>query len=96
MSSLWNRRGSNLRRVKNYQNRDIKQEADSYFEKSHRLPGLPGLSPALGSSPHMDTGGREERGREDGEGGETGREEEGEEREEGEEGEVSMGAGPLE
>lgn len=55
---------------------------------------LPVLSPASGSSPHIDTGGREERGREEGEGGETGSEEE--EGDEGEEGEVSMGAGPLE
>lgn len=55
---------------------------------------LPVLSPASGSSPHIDTGGREERGRE--EGGETGNEEEDEEGDEGEEGEVSMGAGPLE
>lgn len=57
---------------------------------------LPVLSPPSGSSPHIDTGGREERGREEGEGGETGSEEEDEEGDEGEEGEVSMGAGPLE
>lgn len=54
------------------------------------------LSPAFGSSPHIDTGGREERGREEGDGGETGSEEEDEEGDDGEEGEVSMGAGPLE
>lgn len=59
-------------------------------------PVLPVLSPAFGSSPHIDTGGREERGREGGEGGETGSEEEDEEGDDGEEGEVSMGAGPLE
>lgn len=53
------------------------------------------LGSAFGSSPHIDTGGREERGREDGEGGETGSEEE-EEGDEGGEGEVSIGAGPLE
>lgn len=58
-------------------------------------PVLPELSTPLGSSPHMDTGGRE-RGREDGEGGETGSEEEDEEGDDGEDGEVSMGAGPLE
>lgn len=52
---------------------------------------LPVLSLAFGCSPHIDTGGREER-----EGGETGSEEEEEEGDEGEEGEVSMGAGPLE
>lgn len=51
------------------------------------------LSLIFGSSPHMDTGGNEERGREEGEGGETGSEDE---EEEGDEGEVSMGAGPLE
>lgn len=56
---------------------------------------LPVLSPVFGSSPHIDTGGREESGREEGEGGETGSEEE-EEEEEGDEGEVSMGAGALE
>lgn len=49
---------------------------------------LPVPGPAFGSSPHIDTGGREE-----GEGGETGSEEE---EEEGDEGEVSMGAGALE
>lgn len=54
------------------------------------------LGSAFGSSPHIDTGGREERGREDGEGGETGSEEEEEEGDEGGEGEVSIGAGPLE
>lgn len=48
-----------------------------------------------GSSPHTDTDGRDDSGREEGEGGDTGREEE-EESEEGEEGEVSMGVGPLE
>lgn len=50
----------------------------------------------VGSSPHMDTAGREDRWREEGEGGETGSDEEEEEGEEGEEGDVSIGAGPLE
>lgn len=74
------------------QRTDTEQEAVT----NRLLPVLPVLSPTFGSSPHIDTGGRAERGREEGEGGETGSEEEDEEGEDGEEGEVSIGAGPLE
>lgn len=63
---------------------------------------LPEVRAPPGSTPHMDDGGKEGRGSEEGDGGETGREELKEEEdrevggEEGEEGEVSMGVGPLE
>lgn len=50
----------------------------------------------VGSPPHMDTAGREDRWREEGEGGDTGSDEEEEEGDEGDEGDVSIGAGPLE